>query len=88
MPHHGLFQSAHKNLNHLQDPAENKVLHFEVEVRPIFYSATDQWFSNVRMRMFVLFYSVRLGSFYHSGIYLVEIIQGGQKQTLKLVKTN
>jgi hypothetical protein len=31
---------------------------------------------------------VRLGSFYHSGIYLVEIIQGTQKQTLKLVKAN
>jgi hypothetical protein len=32
--------------------------------------------------------TVRLGSFYHSGIYLVEIVQGAQKQTLKLVKTN
>jgi len=32
--------------------------------------------------------TVRLGSFYHSGIYLVEIVQGGQKQTLRLVKTN
>jgi len=32
--------------------------------------------------------TVRLGSFYHSGIYLVEIIQGTQKQTLKLVKAN
>lgn len=32
--------------------------------------------------------TVRLGNFYHSGIYLVEIIQGTQKQTLKLVKTN
>jgi hypothetical protein len=32
--------------------------------------------------------TVRLGSFYHSGIYLVEIIQGTQKQTLKLVKSN
>lgn len=32
--------------------------------------------------------TVRLGSFYHSGIYLVEIVQGTQKQTLKLVKTN
>jgi hypothetical protein len=31
---------------------------------------------------------VRLGSFYQSGIYLVEIIQGTQKQTLKLVKAN
>jgi hypothetical protein len=31
---------------------------------------------------------VRIGSFYHSGIYLVEIIQGKQKQTLKLVKAN
>jgi len=31
---------------------------------------------------------VRLGSFYHSGIYLVEIVQGTQKQTLKLVKAN
>ncbi|HEV8273501.1 MAG TPA: T9SS type A sorting domain-containing protein, partial [Chitinophagaceae bacterium] len=32
--------------------------------------------------------TVRLGSFYHSGIYLVDIIQGTQKQTLKLVKAN
>jgi len=32
--------------------------------------------------------TVRLGSFYHSGIYLVEIVQGTQKQTLKLVKSN
>jgi hypothetical protein len=32
--------------------------------------------------------TVRLGSLYHSGIYLVEIIQGTQKQTLKLVKAN
>jgi hypothetical protein len=31
---------------------------------------------------------IRLGSFYQSGIYLVEIIQGTQKQTLKLVKAN
>jgi hypothetical protein len=31
---------------------------------------------------------VRLGSFYHSGIYLVEIVQGTQRQTLKLVKAN
>ena len=32
--------------------------------------------------------TVRLGSFYHSGIYFVEIVQGIQKQTLKLVKAN
>jgi hypothetical protein len=32
--------------------------------------------------------TVRLGSFYRSGIYLVEIVQGTQKQTLKLVKAN
>jgi hypothetical protein len=32
--------------------------------------------------------TIRLGSFYHSGIYLVEMIQGIQKQTLKLVKAN
>ena len=32
--------------------------------------------------------TVRLGSFYHSGIYLVEIVQGRHKQTLKLVKAN
>ena len=32
--------------------------------------------------------TVRLGSFYNSGVYLVEIVQGKQKQTLKLVKTN
>jgi hypothetical protein len=32
--------------------------------------------------------TVRIGSFYHSGIYLVEIVQGTQKQTLKLVKAN
>jgi len=32
--------------------------------------------------------TVRLGSFYHSGIYLVEIVQGTHKQTLKLVKAN
>ncbi|HJS54759.1 MAG TPA: CHRD domain-containing protein [Chitinophagaceae bacterium] len=32
--------------------------------------------------------TVRLGNFYHSGIYLVEIVQGKQKQTLKLVKAN
>ncbi|HEX3167360.1 MAG TPA: CHRD domain-containing protein [Chitinophagaceae bacterium] len=31
---------------------------------------------------------VRLGNFYHSGIYLVEIVQGKQRQTLKLVKAN
>jgi len=31
---------------------------------------------------------VRLGNFYHSGIYFVEIVQGTQKQTLKLVKAN
>jgi hypothetical protein len=32
--------------------------------------------------------TIRLGSSYHSGIYLVEIVQGTQKQTLKLVKAN
>ena len=32
--------------------------------------------------------TVRLGSFYRSGIYLVEIVQGTHKQTLKLVKAN
>jgi len=32
--------------------------------------------------------TVRLGNFYHSGIYLVEIVQGSQKQTLKLIKAN
>ena len=32
--------------------------------------------------------TVRLGSFYHSGIYLVKIVQGTQKRTLKLVKAN
>jgi hypothetical protein len=32
--------------------------------------------------------TVRFGSSYHSGIYLVEIVQGAHKQTLKLVKTN
>jgi hypothetical protein len=32
--------------------------------------------------------TMRLGSFYRSGIYLVEIIQGAQKQILKLVKAN
>src|SRR4030095_5628041 len=32
--------------------------------------------------------TVRLGSFYHSGIYLVEIIQRTQTQTLKRVKEN
>ena len=32
--------------------------------------------------------TVRLGSFYHTGIYLVEIVQGTYKQTLKLVKAN
>lgn len=32
--------------------------------------------------------TVRLGSFYHSGIYLVEIVQGTHIQTLKLVKAN
>jgi hypothetical protein len=32
--------------------------------------------------------TVRLGSFYHSGIYLVEIVQGVQRQILKLVKAN
>jgi len=32
--------------------------------------------------------TVRIGGSYHSGIYLVEIIQGTQKQTLKLVKAN
>jgi hypothetical protein len=32
--------------------------------------------------------TVRLGSSYHPGIYLVEIVQGTRKQTLKLVKGN
>jgi hypothetical protein len=32
--------------------------------------------------------TVRFGSNYHSGIYLVEVVQGTHKQTLKLVKTN
>jgi hypothetical protein len=32
--------------------------------------------------------TVRIGASYHSGIYLVEIVQGTQKQTLKLVKAN
>lgn len=32
--------------------------------------------------------TLRIGSSYQSGIYLVEIIQGSQKQTLKLVKIN
>jgi hypothetical protein len=31
---------------------------------------------------------IRIGGSYHSGIYLVEIIQGTQKQILKLVKAN
>jgi hypothetical protein len=31
---------------------------------------------------------VRFGNSYQAGIYLVEIIQGTQKQTLKLIKTN
>src|SRR5688572_32368400 len=32
--------------------------------------------------------TVRLGSYYKPGIYLVEIVQGVQKQTLRLVKAN
>jgi hypothetical protein len=32
--------------------------------------------------------TVRLGSFYNPGVYLVVIVQGTQKQTLRLVKTN
>jgi hypothetical protein len=32
--------------------------------------------------------TVRFGNSYNSGIYLVEIVQGTQKQTLKLVKAN
>jgi hypothetical protein len=32
--------------------------------------------------------TIRFGSSYHSGIYLVEIVQGTHKQTLKLVKVN
>ena len=32
--------------------------------------------------------TIRLGSFYNPGIYLVEILQGTQKQTVKLVKAN
>ena len=32
--------------------------------------------------------TVRLGSSYRSGIYLVEIVQGTQRQTLRLVKSN
>jgi len=32
--------------------------------------------------------TVRLGNSYHSGIYLVEIVQGTQRQILKLVKAN
>jgi len=31
---------------------------------------------------------VRIGGSYHSGVYLVEIVQGTQKQTFKLVKAN
>lgn len=31
---------------------------------------------------------VRIGNSYHTGIYLVEIVQGTQKQTLKLIKAN
>jgi hypothetical protein len=31
---------------------------------------------------------VRLGNSYHTGIYLVQIVQGTQKQTLKLIKAN
>ena len=40
--HHGLFPLAHKNLNPLQDPGENKVHHFEVQVRPIAVEQADQ----------------------------------------------
>ena len=32
--------------------------------------------------------TVRFGNFYRSGIYLLEIVQGPHKQTLKLVKSN
>jgi hypothetical protein len=32
--------------------------------------------------------TVRFGTSYHAGVYLVEIVQGTQKQTLKLVKSN
>ncbi len=32
--------------------------------------------------------TIRFGNSYHSGIYLVEIVQGTSKQTLKLVKAN
>lgn len=32
--------------------------------------------------------TVRFGNYYHSGIYLVEIVQGTQKQIVKLVKAN
>jgi len=32
--------------------------------------------------------TLRLGSSYHAGIYFVQILQGGQSTTLKLVKTN
>lgn len=32
--------------------------------------------------------TIRFGNSYHSGIYLVEIVQGTQKQTFKLVKAN
>ncbi|HEU5167934.1 MAG TPA: T9SS type A sorting domain-containing protein, partial [Chitinophagaceae bacterium] len=32
--------------------------------------------------------TLRIGGSYHSGIYLVEILQGTHKQTLKLVKAN
>jgi len=39
---HDLFQQAHKNLNHQQDPGENKAPHFEVLVRPIFCSVIRQ----------------------------------------------
>ena len=32
--------------------------------------------------------TVRLGNFYRSGVYLVEVVQGTQKQILKVVKAN
>ena len=31
---------------------------------------------------------LRIGSTYRSGVYLVEVVQGSQKQTFKLIKSN
>jgi hypothetical protein len=75
----------------LGNPSPN---HFDIQIR-------DKAENNIRLTVYdnmgrvietksslLSNQTVRLGSSYRSGIYLVVIVQGTQKQTLKLVKTN